>query len=69
MAEERPPLLLLPLECERVWVLAPEEVEHSGVVVQHIHRVLVVAPNGQVGMAADGALGGRNVSCHQLQQR
>ena len=68
MTQVRPPLLHLTLEGQAVGVRAGEEVQHSCAVVQHVHRVLVVAPNGQVGVAVDCALGGGDVACHQLQQ-
>ena len=64
------PLLHLPLEARShiVWVRGHEEVQHSCIAVQNIHRVLVVAPNGQVGVPVDCALCWGDVPSHELQQ-
>ena len=68
MAKVCSPLLHLTLEGECVRVLAAEEVQNGSVVVQNVHRVLVIAPNSQMGMPADCAFCGGEVSSHQLQQ-
>ena len=68
MAQVRPPLLHLTLEREAIWVGAREEIQHRGVVVQYVHRVLVVTPNGQMGVPTDGALGRGDVTRHELEK-
>ena len=68
MAKVRSPLLHLPLEGDAVRVGGLEEVEYSSAVVQDVHRVLVVPPNGEVGMPADSSLCWGDVAGHQLQQ-
>ena len=70
VTQVRSPLLHLPLESggHVVWVCGHEEVQHSGAAIQHVHRVLVVSADGEVGMPVDCALGWGEVPSHKLQQ-